>query len=98
MLRALKALSDPTRLRIMHYLTEEPLSPAELARRLRLRPPTVTHHLRALRLAGLVNVTLGGGGKEKKSYAARSEAVKMTCKALETFLGYEMTQYLDGTR
>jgi DNA-binding transcriptional ArsR family regulator len=92
MLRALKALSDPTRLRIMHYLTEESLSPAELARRLRLRPPTVTHHLQALRLAGLVQVTLGGGGKEKKSYAARSEAVKTTCNALETFLEQGVTQ------
>jgi DNA-binding transcriptional ArsR family regulator len=86
MLRALKALSDPTRLRIMHYLSEEALSPAELSRRLRLRPPTVTHHLQALRLAGLVKVTLGGMGKEKKSYEARSETVKMTCKALESFL------------
>ena len=54
--------------------------------RRRLRPPTVTHHLQALRLAGLVQVTLGGGGKEKKSYAARSEAVKTTCRTLENFL------------
>jgi DNA-binding transcriptional ArsR family regulator len=89
MLRALKALSDPTRLRIMHYLSERPLSPAELSRRLRLRPPTVTHHLQALRLAGLVKVTLGGEGKEKKSYAARSEAVKMTYSALESFLALQ---------
>jgi DNA-binding transcriptional ArsR family regulator len=86
MLRALKALSDPTRLRILHYLTEEPLSPAELARRLRLRPPTVTHHLQALRLAGLVQVNVGAAGKEKKSFATRTEAVKATCSALETFL------------
>jgi DNA-binding transcriptional ArsR family regulator len=86
MLRALKALSDPTRLRIMHYLSEKPLSPAELSRRLRLRPPTVTHHLQALRLAGLVKVTLGGQGKEKKIYSARSEAVKATYTALESFL------------
>ena len=86
MLRALKALSDPTRLRILHYLSKESLSPAELTRRLRLRPPTVTHHLQALRLAGLVQVTLGISGKEKKSFATRTEAVKATCSALETFL------------
>jgi len=86
LLRALKALSDPTRLRILHYLTGESLSPAELARRLRLRPPTVTHHLQALRLAGLVQVTVGAAGKEKKSFATRTEAVKATCNALESFL------------
>lgn len=87
LLRALKALSDPTRLRIMHYLWKEALSPAELARRLRLRAPTVTHHLQALRLAGLVKVNLGGGyGKEKKSFAARNERVRETCEALGLYL------------
>jgi DNA-binding transcriptional ArsR family regulator len=90
LLRALKALSDPTRLKIMHYLTQEPLSPAALSRKLRLRAPTVTHHLQTLRLAGLVQVTIGEG-KEKKSFAARTEIVKATCEALETFLAQGMT-------
>lgn len=85
LLRALKALSDPTRLKILHYLSQEPLSPAALARKLRLRAPTVTHHLQTLRLAGLVQVTIGQG-KEKKSFATRAEVVKATCAALETFL------------
>jgi DNA-binding transcriptional ArsR family regulator len=85
LLRALKALSDPTRLKILHYLSQEPLSPAVLSRKLRLRAPTVTHHLQTLRLAGLIQVTLGQG-KEKKSFATRSETVKATCAALETFL------------
>lgn len=85
LLRALKALSDPTRLKILHYLSQEPLSPAALSRKLRLRAPTVTHHLQTLRLAGLVQVTLSEG-KEKKSYATRTESVKATCAALEAFL------------
>ena len=85
LLRALKALSDPTRLKILHYLSQEPLSPAALSRKLRLRAPTVTHHLQTLRLAGLVQVTIGHG-KEKKSFATRTETVKATCGALETFL------------
>jgi DNA-binding transcriptional ArsR family regulator len=84
-LRALKALSDPTRLRIMHYLAQEPISPAELARRLRLRAPTVTHHLRVLRLAGLVNVRLGEG-KVTRTYSARLEAVSSTFDSLRDFL------------
>lgn len=85
LLRVLKALSDPTRLRIMHYLTGEALSPAELSRRLRLRAPTVTHHLKILRLAGLVQVTLGES-KEQKRYAVRQEAVAAACDALKNFL------------
>lgn len=79
----LKAMADPTRLRILRYLSEEPLTPAELARRLRLRPPTVIHHLDALRLARLVHVTLSYQGRR---YEARREAIESTCAQLEMFL------------
>jgi DNA-binding transcriptional ArsR family regulator len=85
LLRVLKALSDPTRLRILHDLSQESLTPAELTRRLRLRAPTVTHHLKVLRLAGLVQMTLSEG-KRTKRYAARSEAVAAFCASLQTFL------------
>jgi DNA-binding transcriptional ArsR family regulator len=84
LLRALKALSDPTRLRILRYLTHENLTPAELSRRLRLRAPTVTHHLHALRLAGLVRFTMMG--KNERLYSARLEAVNATFAALKAFL------------
>lgn len=90
MLRRLKALSDPTRLRILHDLSAVPLSPAELARRLRLRAPTVTHHLKALRLAGLVQILLDEGG-ESRRYAARGEAVADAFAALQSFLGTSET-------
>lgn len=79
----LKALADPTRLRILRYLSEEPLTPAELARRLRLRPPTVIHHLDTLRLARLVHVTLSYQGRR---YEARREAIDTTCAMLSDFL------------
>ena len=82
----LKALADPTRLRILRYLAEEPLTPAELARRLRLRPPTVIHHLDALRLARLVHVTLSVNGRR---YEARHEAINTVCTMLEGFLAGE---------
>jgi DNA-binding transcriptional ArsR family regulator len=85
MLRALKALSDPTRLRILHYLANEPLTPSELARRLRLRAPTVTHHLKALRLAGLVQLTVGEEHEDRR-YAARTEAVASAFQSLQGFL------------
>ncbi len=82
--RALKAMADPTRLRILRYLTSEPMTPAQLARRLRLRAPTVVHHLRTLRLAGLVHLTLESG--KKVHYTARSEAVSAMYIALQDFL------------
>jgi DNA-binding transcriptional ArsR family regulator len=95
LLRVLKAVSDPTRLKILHYLSQEALSPVELSRRLRLRPPTVTHHLQALRLAGLVKVNLGSGyGKEKKTFETRTETVKATYAALETYISQGMTEDL----
>jgi DNA-binding transcriptional ArsR family regulator len=86
-LRAQKALSDPTRLLILKYLSEQPLTPTQLAQRLRLRVPTVVHHLSVLRLAGLVRLTLVGETAATKHYAARQEAVEGAFEALRHFLG-----------
>jgi DNA-binding transcriptional ArsR family regulator len=82
--QALKALADPTRLRILRYLMAKPMTPAELARRLRLRPPTVIHHLDTLRLARLIYVTISYEGRR---YQARKAAVEETYSLLDTFLG-----------
>jgi DNA-binding transcriptional ArsR family regulator len=87
LLRGLKAVSDPTRLRILHYLAQEPMTPAELARRLRLRAPTVTHHLKALRLAGLVHLSLETHGE--RHYAARIEAINELDSLLHNFVESE---------
>ena len=84
MLRALKAMADPTRLKILRYLGERPYTPSQLARLLRLRAPTVIHHLNAMRLAGLVHLTLEGEGE--KMYQARLEAVRETFSSLNEFL------------
>lgn len=87
-LLGLKALSDPTRLRILSYLKHEDLSPTDLARRLRLRPPTVIHHLRSLRLAGLVHLTVSSG--KETHYTARPESVDELCARLNSFLESEV--------
>ncbi len=84
MLRALKALSDPTRLLILRYLSGKPQTPSQLAKRLRLRAPTVIHHLSALRLAGLVYISLDE--HEEKRYTVRESAVADTFEALRKFL------------
>jgi DNA-binding transcriptional ArsR family regulator len=88
LLRALKALSDPTRLLILRYLNDQPQTPSQLARRLRLRPPTVIHHLNALRLAGLVYVTLEG--RQEKRYTVRVAAVTDIFGVLRQFLALKI--------
>jgi len=84
LLRGLKALAEPTRLKIIRYLAQDPLSPAQLSRRLRLRPPTVVHHLEVLRLAGLVRLNLEVPGERK--YAARLEGLEDTFNNITEFL------------
>lgn len=89
--QSLKALANPTRLKILRYLSAEPHTPTELAKKLRLRAPTVIHHLHTLRLAQLVYITIStvttnSGVIESKRYAARTEAIAETMNALQTFL------------
>ena len=63
---------------------QEQLTPAELSRRLRLRAPTVTHHLHTLRLAGLVRFVVKG--KNERLYFARPESVAGVYALLKDFL------------
>ena len=83
---SLKALADPTRLRILRYLHQEPLTMAELTKRLRLRMPTVIHHLSALRLAGLVLIHVEAGDKRRQRFSARAEGLDTALQSLKAFL------------
>jgi ArsR family transcriptional regulator len=73
--RLLKALSDPTRLRILSLLSqhEGELCVFEIVESFPLEQPTISHHLRILRDAGLVDC-------RKKSlwayYYVRRDALK----------------------
>ncbi len=80
----LKAVADTTRLRILRELMQQPQTPTALARTLRLRTPTVIHHLTALRLAELVQIKVLADGE--RCYAARSEGVAALCSLLNKFL------------
>lgn len=84
MLLRMKAMTDPTRLRILRYLLQQQMTPAELARRLRLRAPTVTHHLHTLKKAGMVNFIKKG--KNEHLYFAKMETIKETYLTLIDFL------------
>jgi len=84
LLNALKALADPTRLRILRFLLEGPGTPSELSKILRLRPPTVIHHLNQLRLAGLVRLTVSP--ETERRYEVRMDGVDKTSQDLHHFL------------
>jgi DNA-binding transcriptional ArsR family regulator len=68
----------------LRYLLQEQLTPAELARRLRLRAPTVTHHLHTLKSAGMVHFVRKG--KNEHLYYAKMESVKELYVMLKDFL------------
>lgn len=87
LLRGLKALADPTRLRILRSLADGPQTPTQLAHSLRLRTPTVTHHLLSLRLAGLIQVTFSLDGERR--FATRVEGLGSTQETLEKFVNGE---------
>ncbi|HNN12593.1 MAG TPA: metalloregulator ArsR/SmtB family transcription factor, partial [Anaerolineales bacterium] len=89
LVRSLKALADPTRLKILRYLIHESLPPSEIARRLQLRPPTVTHHLKELRLAGLVEFAIT---HDENRYTVRKQALAAVYENLNTFLENETTK------
>jgi DNA-binding transcriptional ArsR family regulator len=93
LLITLKALADPTRLQILRLLSHSPLTLTQLARRLRLRLPTITHHLSNLRLAGLVQVNLGSG--DEKRYAVRQAALQTSFTTLNTYLQQPFLESID---
>ncbi len=51
-----RALSDLTRIRILGLLAGRPMYGQELAQALDVSPPTLSHHMQALVMAGLVKV------------------------------------------
>lgn len=90
LVRALKALSDPTRLRILRLVAERPMGAAELARSLRLRTPTVLHHLHALRLSALLQIRVPEDRfKGRTLVSLRPHAARDVFRMLEGFLHAE---------
>jgi DNA-binding transcriptional ArsR family regulator len=82
--RSLQAVSDQTRLRILKLLTSAPRTQIQIARELRLRPPTITHHLKILRLANLVRLTESATGE--KRYDVREARLREVGQDLTAFV------------
>jgi ArsR family transcriptional regulator len=76
----LKAVADPTRLRMLDLLVQqrEPLCVCDLTARFPQNQPTISHHLRILRQAGLIDTEKRGIW----SYYWATDAGKSTLSAL----------------
>lgn len=84
--RLFRALGDESRLRILRLLASGDLYLTEIAERMGLSKPTISHHLAQLRVAGLVTVTEAG---PLTYYSLRRDRV------LDA--GAELARYLGGT-
>lgn len=60
MLRFYKAMADESRLKLLGVLARQECSVEELATLLRLKEPTISHHLAKLRAVGLVRMRVQG--------------------------------------
>jgi len=73
-----RALGDTTRYAIASVLARTPTTSAELARSLKVSKPTITHHVQALRAAGLIDEEVEGGSHRlslnRETVAALSDA------------------------
>jgi DNA-binding transcriptional ArsR family regulator len=78
----LMALAEPNRLRIVQLLRDRPRPVGEIAKRLRLRQPQVSKHLRVLSDAGLVEVRPVA---QQRIYQLRAEPFDELDTWLETF-------------
>ena len=83
-----KAVGDEKRLRILTVLAQGDTTLGSLVERLDLSKSTVHHHLRLLRTAGLVRVTIG----EEHVYSLRTGAIPQAGPLLETYLNEHTTQ------
>ena len=78
------ALGDVTRLRIVDLVQHDDVSPQDLARRLRVAPNLLAHHLRILEGAGIVRRVVSEGDR-RRSY------VQLVGDAFDTLLGRGQT-------
>ncbi|MDE7223676.1 MAG: winged helix-turn-helix domain-containing protein [Acetatifactor sp.] len=75
LLSRLKALGDPTRLKILHQLTERPCYLQEMAGKLGLTPATVLHHLGVLMAEDLIEIKMTQE-KKKVYYQVKKQGLQ----------------------
>jgi DNA-binding transcriptional ArsR family regulator len=85
-----KALGDERRLRILGVLAGDDLSLRDIADRVGLAKSTTHHHLRTLRMAGLVRVIVS---EDDKRYSLRRDSIPEAAALLHAYLGTQSTAH-----
>ncbi len=85
-----RALADPTRLEIFALIAArpEPICVCDIVTHFELRQPTISHHLKVLREAGLVTATRRGTWSH---YAADSRGVAAAREVVATILSCDIS-------
>jgi DNA-binding transcriptional ArsR family regulator len=91
-----RALGDTTRYAIASILARTPTTSAELSRSLKVSKPTITHHVHALRSAGLIRETPSGGST--KLTLSRETVAALSDVAVEQLFSSTGDLPLDTTR
>ncbi len=91
-----RALGDTTRYAIASILARTPTTSADLARSLKVSKPTITHHVHALRSAGLISETPSGGST--KLALSRDTVAALSGAAVEQLFSSTGDLALDTTR
>jgi DNA-binding transcriptional ArsR family regulator len=91
-----RALGDTTRYAIASILARTPTTSAELARSLKVSKPTITHHVHALRSAGLIAETSSGGST--KLTLSRDTVAALSGAAVEQLFSSTGDLALETTR
>lgn len=81
--RALAALAEPNRRRIVELLRERPYRAGNLAAAARLSPPALSRHLRVLRRCGLVEETHPDFDARVRVYQLKPEPMEPVLRWLE---------------
>jgi DNA-binding transcriptional ArsR family regulator len=91
-----RALGDTTRYAIASILARTPTTSAELARSLKVSKPTITHHVHALRSAGLITETPSRGST--KLSLSRDTVAALSGAAVEQLFSSTADLTLETTR
>ncbi|HSB66014.1 MAG TPA: metalloregulator ArsR/SmtB family transcription factor [Anaerolineales bacterium] len=89
MAKWLKVLAEPNRLLIFHQLMEGVQCNCELGNGLQMAPNLISHHLRVLREAGLIDVERDAVDARWIYYSINRNALKELTRAFGTFFNPE---------
>ncbi len=78
-LEAVLATVEPTRLKILFLIGRQPMCVSEIADRFNITRPAISHHLKVLKMYGIVETTREG---REIYYSVRTEGLIRTLRTL----------------